>query len=539
MRRFWKGLLALASIITLNCRWNRDINIFFVSLFSKPFTSRIVLLEHGEPARNAVNYSTDIPPVFLKSSIDQDFIFLISAFVDYRFQLFNASEPLRVTVNAMVNKQRFVNSRRKGLFCIFRVKFENNFKTFSSRASVHLFDDDHGRPYNSAIVECILPKELHLPQQVQVSIGNRNMLKRLNDMSWLKLIFNSRSMSVVKNTALVHLMNHSAVVCVPPIRGDKYKDSIVEWIEFYRIIGVSHFLLYDLSIGKQTLEILKLYEKKGIVSIFPWKIPSCQEIYHMENTSKESFARFSCSDGKFWVHYFGQRGAGQDCLHRAVGYSQWIGFLDIDEYMLPRTPSLFTLPELFLNKSSQLAYMSNSTEESLVLSIPGFHFQNQFAFAKCKSSVNLERFSADNNLLKRRNNLISVSTFLFKEEISPYWRRNKVFINPFVIKVSGIHVPDSIFEGFSFPSYGWLIDKSASRQFKRKSFLRYFIYLSPEEAIMRHIRRHNKALPACSPDLALQTEVKLVNDSTMLDKYDRFLIRRVVNFYEQSSIQSS
>eukprot|EP00557_Chaetoceros_sp_GSL56_P009689 CAMPEP_0176478148 /NCGR_PEP_ID=MMETSP0200_2-20121128/1028_1 /TAXON_ID=947934 /ORGANISM="Chaetoceros sp., Strain GSL56" /LENGTH=84 /DNA_ID=CAMNT_0017874059 /DNA_START=341 /DNA_END=592 /DNA_ORIENTATION=+ len=84
----------------------------------------------------------------------------------------------------MINKKRFLITRNKGLVCIFRVDTENVFKTFNSTASVKLSDDDHERPYNPAVVECILPEELRLTQEIQVSIGYKHKCKSLKDMSW-------------------------------------------------------------------------------------------------------------------------------------------------------------------------------------------------------------------------------------------------------------------------------------------------------------------------------------------------------------------
>lgn len=534
MRTFRIGLAALASYITLNFIWSRS--LFIVSLNSDPLPP-IVTAKDGENARDMVSFFTDTPPVFLKNYIDQDFIILVSAFVDYRYLSFNSSGPLRVTINAVVNKKRLLVSENKGLVCIFRVHSDDVLEAFNSSASVKLSGDDHSRPYNPAAVECILPEELHLFRDIQVSIGYKEKFNSLKDMPWLNLIFNLKSKRVATNTSLLHSMNHSSVICVPPIRGDLYKDTIVEWIEFYRIIGVSHFVLYDHSIGPQTSEILKQYENKGTVSIIPWKIPSCEEIYREEKKLNQSSTGSLCTGKKFWVHYYGQHGAVHDCLLRAVGFSRWIGFLDIDEYVLPRIPNVFTLQELFQNKSSQQASVLKSTEESLILSVPGFHFLNQFSFPECKA-VPIERFSKYDIPLKRRNNLIGTSTFLFQNLTSPSWSRSKVFLNPLVIKRHGIHIPESIFDEVSFPSNMRSSFEKATGIFAKKKFLKHFIYLAPDEAIMLHMRKQRRSRPTCSLDLEYQTRNSLVNDSTIVDKYGDKLIRRVVNFYEQLNTSS-
>mgnify|MGYP001044197994 CR=1 FL=1 len=39
-----------------------------------------------------------------------------------------------------------------------------------------------------------------------------------------------------------------------------------EWIEFYRMLGVEYFAIYDKSLGKNSMNVLDPYLKAGIVS---------------------------------------------------------------------------------------------------------------------------------------------------------------------------------------------------------------------------------------------------------------------------------
>ncbi len=39
-----------------------------------------------------------------------------------------------------------------------------------------------------------------------------------------------------------------------------------EWIEFYRMLGVEYFAIYDKSMGAKSMEVLDPYLKAGIVS---------------------------------------------------------------------------------------------------------------------------------------------------------------------------------------------------------------------------------------------------------------------------------
>lgn len=83
--------------------------------------------------------------------------------------------------------------------------------------------------------------------------------------------------------------------------------SLKEWIEFHLLIGVDHFYLYNNNTTDNSLEILTPYIKKGIVTLIDWNYaPPCQaEAY---NHYKEHFSN----------------------------ESNWIAFIDLDEYICPR-----------------------------------------------------------------------------------------------------------------------------------------------------------------------------------------------------------
>ena len=76
-----------------------------------------------------------------------------------------------------------------------------------------------------------------------------------------------------------------------------------EWIAFHQLAGVDHFYIYDNGSNVPIGEVLKGDVAKGIVTVvdFPGK--------HL------------------------QRPAYQDCLHRFSGDSEWIAFIDVDEFL--------------------------------------------------------------------------------------------------------------------------------------------------------------------------------------------------------------
>lgn len=87
-----------------------------------------------------------------------------------------------------------------------------------------------------------------------------------------------------------------------------FKDEAIylkEWIEYHLMIGIEHFYLYNNFSTDNYKEILKPYIEKGIITLKEWPVNQ------------------------------GQLSAYQDCYEKNKEESQWIGFLDIDEFVCP------------------------------------------------------------------------------------------------------------------------------------------------------------------------------------------------------------
>lgn len=80
-----------------------------------------------------------------------------------------------------------------------------------------------------------------------------------------------------------------------------------EWIEFNHIVGVEHFYLYNNNSEDDYLGVLEPYISKGLVTLVQWPKNQAQmECYnHCINTHKKE--------------------------------TKWMGFIDIDEFIIPRT----------------------------------------------------------------------------------------------------------------------------------------------------------------------------------------------------------
>ena len=78
-----------------------------------------------------------------------------------------------------------------------------------------------------------------------------------------------------------------------------------EWIDWHIRIGVEKFYIYDNESTDETKEVLEPYIKKGIVNY------------------------------KYWPGHRRQLAAYDDCLENHRFSSRWIGFIDLDEFIVP------------------------------------------------------------------------------------------------------------------------------------------------------------------------------------------------------------
>ena len=79
-----------------------------------------------------------------------------------------------------------------------------------------------------------------------------------------------------------------------------------EWIDFHRTIGIDHFYLYNNNSTDNYQEVLESYVNKGIVTLidFPYNYAQMQAYEH--------------------------------CYEHFKGETNWIGFMDADEFICPR-----------------------------------------------------------------------------------------------------------------------------------------------------------------------------------------------------------
>jgi len=100
-----------------------------------------------------------------------------------------------------------------------------------------------------------------------------------------------------------------------------------EWIEFHRLIGVEHFYMYDNNSTDNSVELLKPYIDLGLVSV------------------------------KRWEKNHAQLEAYKNGCEIAQNETEWLGFIDIDEFViLNRQDNIYDLLKKFKKRPAVLLY---------------------------------------------------------------------------------------------------------------------------------------------------------------------------------------
>ncbi|CAH1638226.1 unnamed protein product [Spodoptera littoralis] len=140
-------------------------------------------------------------------------------------------------------------------------------------------------------------------------------------------------------------------ICVKDMNFDKdISQSLVEWIETNKILGVDLIDMYVDEVTEKTKRVLLHYQDKGLVRLFhvPIKHKSGRSLWQRRRDHILTY---------------------NDCLYRNVKESEYIVPLDIDEVVLPKIAN--TWPEL-LNRFNNYGW--NSSERSSIM------IQNVFFF---------------------------------------------------------------------------------------------------------------------------------------------------------------
>ena len=258
-------------------------------------------------------------------------IALYSAFLDYRFK-----------DQAFIRLISFLPAygEMPQMYCHFMDL--NTYEFFSSVVEVEELGTNHGYAYQGFVSSCDLPEQIDSYTLCSVNVS-------LEPEAQFQTFQNTRVIPLHVVDRRVNTETYS--LCVPPISGEISVTRLVEFIELSQILGVSHFTFYNSKATDSTLEILRYYKEKGLVSILPWEVPQ----YIASNVQDN-----------------GRATALNDCLYRNMERFDYVAFNNLDEFIVPLTEDKRT-PQIFQSFSDEDA--------------AGYCFQS-FTFDTAKSAIN-------------------------------------------------------------------------------------------------------------------------------------------------------
>ncbi|XP_041372181.1 beta-1,4-galactosyltransferase galt-1-like [Gigantopelta aegis] len=171
---------------------------------------------------------------------------------------------------------------------------------------------------------------------------------------------------------------YNLTVCFPAIHS-KYNNETesIQTMEVDQLLGVEHFVIYNLSIGARVQAILNYYRNQGILDVKAWNMPVTD------------------------IHYFGQMAVINDCIYSNRGRSIYIIVKDLDEFLVPYKDK--TLPRLI---NSMLTHKPKTGVILFRHSL--FHLQWPDDVAKFKDGQSAKQLQLYTLLKVWRENLIMI-----------------------------------------------------------------------------------------------------------------------------------
>jgi hypothetical protein len=336
-------------------------------------------------------------------------LFLLSAFFDARVYAFY-SVPT-ITVLALIR----TDSLSESVECVIA---QSNYELIFIQAKIVQLPDHHDLLYRSAYIECNasqhfntgnLKSHLDKVQSVTVKLASQQnkdeVQSNVKQYPGVPLEWNLENLPAAILLKKEDRSSETFGLCIAPIREDQYSESLNTYIAHYEdLIGSNLiFMVYnDSSSGPQTSSVLSSLarSKDRVVKIINWKLQS--------PNFPDLFKIFQQNG-----HENGQMLAVNDCLYRLAGVVDWVGVVDLDEYVVGK----FT---------SSLRAIFNSTHPPPYTA--AFQFRSASFNGTCKNNQNIsQKYPLD-------------STF-YRSEWFPENVRSKMFINPAFVHIAGIHYP--------------------------------------------------------------------------------------------------
>lgn len=239
-----------------------------------------------------------------------------------------------------------------------------------------------------------------------------------------------------------HSGKGSIALCVKGVRDDLNAETFRFFLEYYRRIGAAAAFVYMHSPGFRFIKVaenISSQQDHGSLTNMPRLVllPWCMQL-GATYLCKPGQARIP-SPGRTELDgtLFGQLLAQQDCIFRAMGTYRWVAFIDLDEFILPRGPGLFTLHDIIDRTVGQ-----NHGGAPAALGLRSAFYENCLPSDNDNTSVPLSQNITLNDLVANPRPAWAAARV---SEIFPNKIRSKYVCDPFSCDRVGIHRPAGLF----------------------------------------------------------------------------------------------
>ena len=111
------------------------------------------------------------------------------------------------------------------------------------------------------------------------------------------------------------------------------REDMVEWLEYYKLIGVDHFFIYNTALDNQgqAYRVLEDYIKEGFVTIVSWPYQNC-----VKGMASGRYASWRLNGTKYEFHppkAIAQSAALTSCMTRFKRFTEYMMHVDDDEFI--------------------------------------------------------------------------------------------------------------------------------------------------------------------------------------------------------------
>ncbi|GFY65770.1 glycosyltransferase family 92 protein [Trichonephila inaurata madagascariensis] len=266
-------------------------------------------------------------------------VFIYSAYIDKCPSIISSSSFCVQFIGISLMNITDIDDSISDIKCAFKRKSNVTRLGF---AFLKKLNEHHFKPYTAAFFYCDL-KDFTTNS---VSI-NFVTLYKVSISTWVRVNYLE-----FKTTP-----NVSINLCVRPLYGLYPSINMIEFLTYYKMMGVEHFVFYRYNISASMHLFLKFLKSTNLsIEIRPWNVPLDNEL----------------------LHEFGQMVFTQDCIVRNKYKFSHTIIVDIDEYIVPK---------LHLNITSLIVYLDEKHEDAGSYVIPMALFCDEFSYDSPKFSL--------------------------------------------------------------------------------------------------------------------------------------------------------